>query len=538
MTVASDPTDGPFYFGANLQQTAARLDEVGNKGFNLMKMARAGLPVPPGFVLGTSFCAEYLRKHKMPSGLDELIRSGVGQIERATGLGFGGSRKPMLLSVRSGAAVSMPGMMETILDLGLCDSTVASLVRMTGNPHFVWDSYRRLIQTFAEVVHGASAREFDGLTMEYASKDDVDNVRELDTEQLRKLSNEFLEIYQHEVGYPFPQEPREQLDSAVEAVFRSWESIRAIEYRSIHHIEGLSGTAVVIQLMVFGNMGGTSGSGVAFTRDPATGENRPYIDFLFNAQGEDVVSGKHRVRSSEKLSQTLPGVYKEIQMVRARLESEFKDMQDFEFTVQEGKLYLLQCRRGNRTPLAALQIAVDLVNEGVMDKTAALKSLQAYDLSKIERTVVAPQSASSLLSRGIPASIGVATGEVTIHPQRPGSNENLGKILVRHDISTEDIGTLAQCSGILTSSGGRTSHAAVVARQMNKVCVVGCRNLSVDLDSNTFAFDGKRIREGEVISLDGNTGNIYAGEVKIVVERPNKLLEVVEGWKARQVVLK
>jgi pyruvate,orthophosphate dikinase len=320
-------------------------------------------------------------------------------------------------------------------------------------------------------------------------------------------------------------------------VFRSWESRRAAEFRRLHGIQGLPGTAVVIQLMVFGNMGATSGSGVAFTRDPATGENRPYIDFLFNAQGEDVVAGRQSLRNSEKLSQTLPSVYKELLMVSGRLESEFKDMQDFEFTVQEGRLYILQCRRGNRTPWAALQIAVDMVNEGLAEKAAALETLDAYDLSKITRTMVSTQTGSPPLCRGTPASIGVAVGEITLDTKAAKLKEGRPQILVRHDISTDDILGLVACSGILTNSGGRTSHAAVVARQMNKVCVVGCRTLSINLEDRTCAFDGMVMREGDLISLDGNTGNVYAGEAQVSVERPAKLLEIVEEWKSHSAIL-
>lgn len=526
-----------FHFGANMRQDQATVDEVGNKGFNLMRMARIGLPVPPGIIVGTSFCAAYLRDRALPPALMDLIRSGVQELETSTGLGFGSPRKPMLLSVRSGAAVSMPGMMETILDLGLCESTLGGLVRLTGNPRFVWDSYRRLIQTYGEVVRGCPPHRFEKIASRYLASEGVDNVRELDAFLLERLCSEYLDAFKEGTGASFPQQPMEQLAGAVEAVFKSWESKRATEYRRIHGIQGLPGTAVVIQLMVFGNMGGTSGSGVAFTRDPATGENRPYIDFLFNAQGEDVVSGRQSLRSSEKLSQALPAIYKEIQMVRTRLESEFKDMQDFEFTVQEGKLYMLQCRRGNRTAWAALQIAVDLVNEGVIDKATALRSLEPYDLSKIGRTVLSSLSGSQPLSRGVAASIGVAMGEIALDPQAAKFRDGKPQILVRHDISTDDVAAMASCAGILTNSGGRTSHAAVVARQMNKVCIVGCRALSISLDARTCAFDGKVLREGDWISLDGNTGNVYEGEVQVTVERPTKLLETVQEWKAQGAII-
>ena len=531
-------SSGIFRFGSAPQAGQATVDEAGSKGFNLMRMARIGLPVPPGFVLSTSFCAEYLRDGAMPPGLEELIRSGVQELENATGLGFGSTRKPMLLSARSGAAVSMPGMMETILDLGLCDSTLSGLIRLTGNPRFVWDSYRRLIQTYGEVVKGCPPHAFESIAGEYLTSDGLESVRELDAQLLKGLCSDYLDAYEEETGgLPFPQKPIEQLTGAVEAVFKSWESARAQEYRRLHRIEGLPGTAVVIQLMVFGNMGATSGSGVAFTRDPATGENRPYIDFLLNAQGEDVVSGRQSLRSSERLSQTLPAVYKELQMVRSRLESEFKDMQDFEFTVQEGKLYVLQCRRGNRTPLAALQIAVDLVSEGVIDKATALKNLEAYDVSKIERTVIRTSSGSSPISVGVPAGIGVAVGEIALDAKLAKLKESRPQILVRHDISTDDIAGMAACRGVLTSSGGRTSHAAVVARQMNKVCIVGCRGLSINLEQRTCSFDGKMLREGDRISLDGNTGSVYEGEAEVTVERPTVLLDTVEGWKAQGVIL-
>jgi pyruvate, orthophosphate dikinase len=529
----AETAEYPPSFGSGLQQPHANFEEVGNKGFNLMKMARIGLPVPPGFILGTSFCAAYLRERSLSPAVLGLMKSGVHELENATGFQFGGSRKPMLLSVRSGAAVSMPGMMETILDLGLCDSTIGGLVRLTGNPRFVWDSYRRLIQTYAEVVRGCPPGAFDKVARGYLAAERLENVRDLDTETLRNLTGDYLDAYSDETGSPFPQQPIEQLEGAVEAVFRSWESKRATEYRRLHAITGLPGTAVVIQLMVFGNMGGTSGSGVAFTRDPATGEDRLYIDFLFNAQGEDVVSGRHDLGNSEKLSQTLPAVFREIQMVRRRLESEFKDMQDFEFTVQEGKLYLLQCRRANRTPWAALRVAVDLVNEGVLDKESALKALEAYDLESINRTVISPKSGSSLLSSGTPASIGVAAGKIALDIHSAKVSDGQPRILVRRDISTDDIAALASCSGILTNVGGRTSHAAVVARQMNKVCIVACRALSISLETRSCAFDGKVLREGDYISLDGNTGNVYAGKVEVTTERPLKLLETIEGWKRR-----
>ncbi len=521
---------GVFYFGMTTQQFETTIEEVGSKAFNMMRMSRIGLPVPPGFVLGTSFCAEYLHIHSLPSGLIDLIRTGINQLEKSTGLTFGGKRKPMLLSIRSGAAISMPGMMDTILNVGLSNSTVDGLVRVTGNPRFAWDSYRRLIQTYAEVVRGCSSKSFDKLAREYLDSEKLESIRDLDSLMLKKLCSDYFDIFLRQTGDPFPQDPIDQLTGAVEAVFNSWEGKRATEYRRIHKITGLAGTAVLIQLMVFGNMGASSGSGVAFTRDPSTGENRPYIDFLFNAQGEDVVSGTHNVRLTEDLSEMLPDVYRKIQIVRGKLETEFRDMQDFEFTVQEGVLYVLQSRRGARTPWAAIQIAVDLVNEGIMDHSTALKSLEEYDLSKIERTVLLSESDLSPMCRGLPASAGVAVGVIVLDAETAKRDEGSLQILVRNEISPNDVAGLALCSGIITNSGARNSHAAVVARQMNKVCIVGCRVLSIDLENRSCSFGGRVLQEGDWISIDGNTGMVFEGKVKVSTEKPTRLLEIVNKW--------
>jgi len=525
-----------FFFGSdNIQIPDATQEVVGGKAFNLMRMARIGLPIPPGFVLSTQFCANYLRQgRKLPKGLPEILASHIRRLENIVGFIFGGSRRPLLVSVRSGAAVSMPGMMDTILDIGLTDTTVKAMVRMTGNPRMAWDSYRRLVEAYAKVVHGCPTEVFDSLLGDVLEKEEVPNPRELDGESLEALTTEYLDIYADQVGARFPQRPIDQLVGAVEAVFRSWESPRALEFRKLNNITGLLGTAVTVQTMVFGNMGATSGSGVAFTRDPATGENDLYMDFLFNSQGEDVVSGRSTSEDAEELRRVLPSVHREIQRVRKLLEEDFKDVQDFEFTVQEGKLYMLQCRTGKRTPWAALRIAVDMVQEGLIDFQTALKRLSHYDLEKIERVRLASKTAEAEpLCKGIPASPGVAIGQVALDTDTAKFMVSKGRpvILVREDTSTADIAGMAICSGVLTTMGGRTSHAAVVARQLNKVCIVGCGTMGIDPRSRWINIASKTFSEGDFLSLDGNTGNVYAGALDVIIEKPKKLLAEVERWK-------
>jgi pyruvate,orthophosphate dikinase len=508
-------------------------EEVGSKAFNLMRMAQLGLPIPPGFVIGTQFCHDYLEgSRNLSSSLTTIVEEKVEELQNATDLSFGGQRRPLLVSVRSGAAVSMPGMMDTLLNIGLNNDTVSGLVRMTGNPRFVWDSYRRLVQTYAGVVHDCPAGPFEEVLEELLRAEELDEARDLDSQELARLSRNYLEIFEEQTGNPFPQNPMHQLIGAVEAVFRSWESPRAREYRRVHDIRGLAGTAVTVQAMVFGNMGATSGSGVGFTRDPVTGDRSLYMDFLFNAQGEDIVSGRQQINQVDKLAYLLPGIFGKIQVVSRSLELEFRDMQDFEFTVQEGKLYVLQCRTGKRTPWAALKIAVDLVNEGLIDRQTALKRLQGYDLSAVRHTKLTPVDVKPLAS-GLVANRGVATGEIAFDSETIPEKAKAGKsvILVRDDTSTSDIAGIVASAGILTRLGGRTSHAAVVARQMDKVCIVGCRQLSIDVKKKACLLGGKMLSEGDYLSLDGNSGNIYFGAFDIVVEKPTALLAELEKWK-------
>jgi pyruvate, orthophosphate dikinase len=506
---------------------------MGFKAYNLARMARLGLPVPRAFVLGTGYCRAFL-SDELP-GLREVLTEHIRRLESATGLNFGGARKPLLVSVRSGAPVSMPGMMETLLNVGLNDSTLRGVLRMTGNPRLVWDSYRRLIQSFAEVVYGRDARLFEGVLNKYLEKSGLQRPQELDYRSLAELTREYLALFRKITGQDFPQHPMDQLEAAVAAVFRSWLSDKAVAYRKLNNLEEDLGTAVTVQNMVFGNAGGTSGAGVAFTRDPATGEARLYLDFLFNGQGEDVVSGRHSAQDAELLGEVLPQVHQKLEDVGRILEREFQDMQEFEFTVQDGQLYLLQTRVGKRTPWAALRIAVDQVREGLVSTTAALERLAPYDLESIEQLRVQGVDGAAALCRATPASVGVAAGAIALDPEKAQEWAGQGKpvILVRADTSTQDIAGIAAARGILTGAGGRTSHAAVVARQLNKVCLVGCPSLTIDFKSRRCSVGGRSLAEGDVLTLDANTGEVYAGEAQVLVDKPTAYLKEVAGWRKR-----
>ncbi len=510
---------------------------VGFKAHNLQAMAAAGLPVPPGFVLGTPWCAWHRRDPAVArERLREALAEWMRRLEQACGLAFGGDRRPLLVSVRSGAAVSMPGMLDTVLNVGLCDRAVHGMLRLTGNPRLVWDSYRRLVQQYAHVVCGADEAPFDALAEAAVARTGVGNARELDFESLAALARESLALYADATGAPFPQDPREQLESAAVAVLGSWGSPRAAEYRRLHGIDESLGTSVTVQRMVFGNAGGTSGAGVGFTRDPATGENRLYLDFLFNAQGEDVVSGRHAVTDTARLPASLPEVAQRLEALRGPLEAAFGDAQEFEFTVQDGRLHLLQARAAKRTPWAALRIAVEQVREGLVTPAQGLGRLAGIDLGALERRRVADPTEVAL-AEAVPASVGLAVGQVALDTAACERLRARGRpaILVRQDTRTEDIAGIALADGILTAQGGRTSHAAVVARQLGKVCLVGCRSLRIDEASRTISFGGVTLREGETVCLDAENGRVLDGEPDFVVERPEALLEEVARWRAAAV---
>ena len=510
---------------------------VGAKAANLLRMADAGLAVPPGMVLGTAVCAAY-HDHggRLEDELATLLGRGVGHIERATGLRFGAERRPLLVAVRSGAAVSMPGMLDTILNVGLCDATLPGLVLATGDPVFAWDSYRRLIQTYADVVEGCPPATLTAEVDDAVRRHGVPVVGELDVAGLRDLVARLLDRFASIVGRPFPQDPGSQLLGAVAAVLRSWNGPRAVEYRRLEGITDLAGTAVTIQAMVFGNLGVTSGSGVGFTRDPSTGENRLYLDFALDAQGEDIVGGRQGADDSEPLIDAISGLRPQLHATRRTLEATFADAQDFEFTVEEGRLWLLQTRPAKRTPWAALQIACDLVDEGLTEPATALDRLRPYDLDRITRVRIEPGVDVHPIGHGTPASAGVASGHLAVDGDRARQRADAGEpvILVRDQASTDDIAALAVCRGLLTAGGARTSHAAVVARQLGLVCVVNCPELSIEPDCRRIRIGDRRLDEGDTITIDGSSGAIYAGALHVVEERPTELIDRVRAWQANR----
>lgn len=505
--------------------------DVGNKAWNLMLMAEAGLPVPPAFVLPTALCPRML--DGSAGDIERLIERGIGEIEALTARTFGGARRPLLLSVRSGAAASMPGMMETVLNIGLNDDTAAALLRGTGNARLVWDSYRRLVESYGEVVAGVPAATLRAAGAEAARAAGVAGAGELDFAQSRRLVQELKELYRDATGRPFPQDVRVQLSEAVRAVFRSWNAEKAIAFRRLNNLTGLIGTAVTVQSMVFGNMGGFSGSGVAFTRDPSSGANELYLDFVFNAQGEDIVAGRHRMTDAGRLGRLMPAIRAELEDVRVQLERRLGDAQDLEFTVEDGKLWLLQTRAAKRTPQAALRIAADLVHEGIIAPATALERVGRLDPESLAERRLANAENLKLLGHATVASLGAASGRAAFDPATAAALAKDGTpvILVRDDATTEDIEGMAAAEGILTAVGGRTSHAAVVARQLAKVCLVGCSGVRVDSKGDAAWFGEHCVKAGDWLSLDGSDGAIYAGRAQYRLERPEALLAEVERWR-------
>ena len=483
---------------------------MGSKAFNLTRMLGCGLNVPPALVIGSRYTA-----HPDEWG-PAVLETGLPALESVTGLVLGDARKPLIVSVRSGAAVSMPGMMETLLNIGLCDATLPGLLRQTGNPRMVWDAYRRLIASYGEVVSAMPASLFeDEINRIAAGRDE----RQLDFAEMRTLARTFLEIYAAHARQPFPQDVREQLLGAIRAVFASWHSEKAAAYRQIHRIDGKLGTAVTIQSMVFGNSGNRSGAGVGFTRDPSTGERRLWVDFLTNAQGEDVVSGRRNAHGHEALAAVAPEAWKKLEESTAILEKDFGDMQDFEFTVQEGTLYLLQTRSGKRTPIAAARIALDLLDEGTIDHATALARTEGLKNSDLQSVRLESNDDVSLdeahLATAMTACAGIVSGEILLNPDHAARAHAEGRkvILVRQDAETNDIAAIEGAEGLLTQRGARTSHAAVVARQLGKVCLVGCTSLKINASDNTIQFGEVQLREGDFLTLDGNSGEVYRGEI-------------------------
>ena len=520
----------PILIGPSGGPTSITAELAGSKAAQLGQMTRLGLNVPAAFVVPTTFCAPVnANDPKALEGLQQGLQKGIAWLEQVTGRRFGDIRNPLLVSVRSGAPQSMPGMLQTILNLGLNHETLHGFIRATGNPRLAWDSYRRLVQAYAEVVEGLPGTDFSQHLRDMLQREGIADAIALDPEALERLTAEFLEIAERLSGHPLPADPFEQLFAAARAVYRSWESPRAAEYRRLNRLDELAGTAVTVQTMVFGNSGGNSGAGVAFSRNPATGANELYVDFLFDAQGEDVVSGRRTPGNVARLAARLPQAAKLLEEGARRLDHEFHDAQDIEFTIEDGKLYFLQTRTAKRTPRAALRIAVDLVREGAIDIKEALARLADIDLGHLEITRFA--SAAQPIATAIPASPGVASGRVVFDYTQAKNFVDGGEptILARADTSTEDIAGYAVADGILTATGGRTAHAAVVARQLGKVCLVGCRSLTLDEQHREAMIGKERIREGDWLSLDGETGEITLGKRIIVAERPLELAEI-ERW--------
>ena len=520
---------------------------LGGKGANLAEMTNIGLPVPQGFTITTEACTQYYEDgRKINDDIQAEIMEYIGKMEKITGKKFGDLENPLLVSVRSGARASMPGMMDTILNLGLNEKVVEVLSAKSGNPRWAWDCYRRFIQMFSDVVMEVSKKEFESLIDAMKEKKGVEFDVELTAEDLKELANEFKAKYKQALGKDFPDDPKEQLFEAIKAVFRSWDNPRANVYRMDHDIPYSWGTAVNVQMMAFGNMGDDCGTGVAFTRNPATGEKGLMGEFLMNAQGEDVVAGVRTPMPISKMAEVLPDVYKQFLDVCNTLENHYRDMQDMEFTIEKGKLYMLQTRNGKRTAAAAIRIACDLIDEGMIDEKEALLQIDAKTLDMLLHpqfdAAALKAAAKDVVGKGIAASPGAAAGTIVFTPEDAVKLGKQGKkvILVRLETSPEDIEGMKYAQGILTVRGGQTSHAAVVARGMGTCCVSGCGDIKMHEEEKYFELGGKTFREGDELSLDGSTGNIYDIAIKTVPADPNsgyfgRIMHLADKYKAMAV---
>ena len=508
---------------------------LGSKGAGLAEMTRIGVPVPPGFTLTTEACRFYLRENAHPPNLQEQVESALQRLEEHTGKRFGAVDDPLLVSVRSGAAVSMPGMMETILNLGLNEWTVEGLAAAAGNPRFALDSYRRFVQMYGEVVFGVDKAALDRLLEEAKAVRGTELDTDLDAKDLRELVRSFKALVRSETGAPFPDDPYAQLWGAIEAVYRSWTVERAIAYRRVHGIPDFMGTAVSVVAMVYGNMGEDSGTGVAFTRNPSTGEPKFFGEFLLNAQGEDVVAGIRTPVSIDEMANRLPAAYKQLLDVQKRLEQHFRDMQDLEFTVERGTLYLLQTRTGKRTAAAAVRIAVDMVEEGLIDETEAVLRVDPRQLVQLLHPRIDPTADATPFARGLPASPGAAAGHVCFDPDETVSRAATGEpiILVRRETSPDDFPGMVAARAVVTARGGMTSHAAVVARGMGKCCVVGAQELNIDSDNGECRVGDQIIRSGDWITVDGSQGRLFLGRIATVEPDPTDDFRRLMGWADR-----
>jgi pyruvate,orthophosphate dikinase len=523
-----------YFFSEGKAEGDAKMKEVlGGKGANLAEMTNLGIPVPPGFTISTGVCASYYEnKEKYPVGIKEEVEAGLKKLETVMKKKLGDPGDPLLVSVRSGAAISMPGMMDTILNLGISDKAVRGLAAKTGNPRFAWDAYRRFIQMYGNVAMGVDSDHFEKAISEIKKEKNIELDTELDTADLEKLVDEYKKIVKKNTGKEFPQAPLDQLWGAINAVFGSWMSERAVTYRKLENIHSLKGTAVNVQSMVFGNFGDDSGTGVCFSRDPSTGTNEFYGEYLMNAQGEDVVAG---IRTPERISQLEkenPKIYKQLVNIKNRLEKHFKDMQDMEFTVQQGTLFLLQTRNGKRAGTAAVKCAVDMVAEGLIDKNTAIMRVTPVQLDQLLHPMIDYkfQKQAKSLTRGLNASPGAGAGRIVFNAKDAEIWHGRGEkvLLVRKDTSPEDIGGMVVSHGILTSTGGMTSHAAVVARGMGIPCVAGAK--SVLVQGNTVDIGGKMFNEGDWITIDGSSGEVYEGKLPLIAPSISNDMNTFLKW--------
>ena len=506
---------------------------LGGKGANLAEMSSMGLPVPKGFTITAEACIEYTKNDQQyPEGLQDQIETYLKRLEEATEKKLGDASNPLLVSVRSGAAISMPGMMDTILNLGLNEDTIQGVVKKTNDERFAYDSYRRFIQMFGNVVMGIKGEKFEKLIEEIKQEQKVEIDAEISIDGLKKLVENYKALVLKETGMKFPDNPQEQLNMAIEAVFSSWNNKRAITYRKINKIPDDLGTAVNVQEMVFGNMGYDSGTGVGFTRNPSTGVKENYGEYLLNAQGEDVVAGIRTPKPLDKLKDDLPEVYQELVKIMKILENNYKDVQDFEFTIEQGKLYFLQTRTGKRTAQAALKIAVDMEEEGLIDKKTAVMRVDPLQLNQLLHRRIDPKAQIEAIANGLPASPGAATGKVVFTADEA---EEMGKngetvILVRTETTPDDIHGMAEAKGTLTSRGGMTSHAAVVARGMGMPCVAGCNDIKINSEKEIFTVDDKVYRKGDFITIDGGNGRIYEGKAPTIEPKMSEEFKLLLSW--------
>ncbi|HLG86014.1 MAG TPA: pyruvate, phosphate dikinase [Alphaproteobacteria bacterium] len=525
---ASHPKWVYSFGGGNNEGRADMRNLLGGKGANLAEMSNLGLPVPPGFTITTEVCtAFYANDRRYPAELEAQVTAAVARLETAIGAGFGKVDNPLLVSVRSGARVSMPGMMDTVLNLGLNDATIQGLIRRSGDARFAYDSYRRFIQMYGNVVLGIDHHEFEEVLETFKRDADLHLDTELKAEDWQEVIRGYKKVVEDTKGRPFPQDVSEQLWGAVGAVFGSWMNPRAITYRRLHSIPEGWGTAVTVQAMVFGNMGEDCATGVAFTRNPSTGENAFYGEYLINAQGEDVVAGirtpQHLTVAGKKANQsslpameeTMPEVFGQLMQVRDKLETHYRDMQDIEFTVQQGKLYMLQTRSGKRTAAAALRVAVEMANEGLINHEEAIKRVEPLALDQLLHPTIDPKAHRDVIAKGLPASPGAASGKIVFHADQAEAMAQGGEkvILCRVETSPEDIHGMHAAQGILTTRGGMTSHAAVVARGMGRPCVSGAGDLRIDYKEGTLSVRGRQLNAGDIITIDGSTGEVMAGAV-------------------------